>query len=163
MQILQVWRVIWLKMPVNCNFYVLSDAHENGRFLFACALIEKLYAHGHRVYVHCENQQDLTHVNTLLWTYKDISFIPHSLSGENTLEDSPIQLGINEPGSNFNDINDVLVFLSLSPNVPVFYQQFSRVVEIVNADPAIKESLRMRYQYYRSQDCEIKTHQIKNT
>lgn len=144
-------------MPTNCNFYILTDARENGRFLFCCALIEKLNAHGHRIYVHCQDKNDAVQFNNLLWTYKDISFIPHCLSGEYDLVDCPVQIGFQAPSAEFNDI---LIFLSALSDVPDFYKQFSRTVEIVNKNPFIKERLRMHFQYYRSQGNEIKAHTL---
>ncbi len=144
-------------MQKTCNFYILPNARNDGRFLFCCALIEKLYAHGHKVYVHCQQAHDVSKFNDLLWTYKEESFIPHCLSGEYSLEDCPIQIGVNPPPSSFQD---VLIFLSVLPQVPGFYQQFSRIIEIVDAEPGTKETLREHFQFYRSQNIEIKTHQL---
>lgn len=149
--------IIWLKMQANCNFYVLPDARENGRFLFCCALIEKLNAHGHCVYVHCQNQEEALHFNDLLWTYKDISFIPHSLSGEHSADDAPVQIGFDEPPAGFKD---VLIFLSVASDIPDFCMGFERVVEIVNQEPFIKDSLRAKYQVYRSKKYVIKSHTL---
>ncbi len=144
-------------MPASCNFYILSSARENGRFLFCCALIEKLYMHGHRVYVHCQNDAEASRFSELLWTYKDISFIPHSLSGECSIEDCPVEIGFNDPSK---DYQDVLILLSVLPTIPNFYSQFSRIVEIVDENPTVKEILREHYQQYRTQGLEVKTHRI---
>lgn len=144
-------------MPKHCNFYILPHARENGRFIFCCALIEKLYAQGHKVYVHCRDREEASRFNDFLWTYKDISFIPHSLSGEQSVENSPIQIGFTAPSSEFKD---VLIFLSVSSELSSFCAQFDKIVEIVNAEPMIKEALRLRFQHYRSQGYEIKTHPI---
>lgn len=149
-------------MQTICNFYVLKNARENGRFLFCCALIEKLYGQGHRVYVHCQDADEATHFNELLWTYKDISFIPHSLSGEYSAEACPIQIGFGAVPKDFNveDFKDTLIFLSVMSNLPALYQNFSRIVEIVDSDPTTKTVLREHYQQYRAHGIEIKTHQI---
>jgi DNA polymerase-3 subunit chi len=144
-------------MPAACNFYMLKNARLDGRFLFACALIEKLYARGHQVYIHCQHAEEAARFNELLWTYKDTSFIPHGLSGEHSLEDCPIQIGFREPSEPFND---VLIFLSAIPDVPNFYTNFSRIVEIVDSESTIKEVLRKHYQYYRSQGLDVKTHEV---
>lgn len=144
-------------MLTTCNFYILSNARENGRFLFCCALIEKLYAHHHKVYVYCQQPHEAAQFNELLWTFKEESFIPHSLVGEHTIEDSPIQIGLQAPSPEFHD---VLILLTAIPKVPDFYQQFSRIVEIVDPEPSTKEILRDHYQFYRSQQVEIKTHQV---
>jgi DNA polymerase-3 subunit chi len=144
-------------MLKTCNFYILPNARQDGRFLFCCALIEKLYAHGHKVYVHCQQAHEAAHFNDLLWTYKEESFIPHGLMEEYPIEDCPVQIGFNSPTPTFQD---VLLFLTPTPQVPEFYQQFSRIIEIVDAEPGTKETLREHYQFYRSQNIEVKTHQI---
>lgn len=144
-------------MLKTCNFYLLKNARKDGRFLFCCSLIEKLYANGHKVYVHCQDVYEASQFNELLWTFKEESFVPHCLTGEHEIEDCPIQIGCNPPSLSFQD---VLIFLSAIPQVPEFYTQFSRVVEIVDADPNIKDVLREHYQFYRAQNIEVKTHQI---
>lgn len=156
------WQTIWQKMQTICNFYILSNARKDGRLLFCCALIEKLYAHGHKIYVYCQQSHEASQFNELLWTFKEESFIPHSiyLTNQNdtcTIEDCPIQIGCQEPAAVFND---VLILLTALPEVPHFYNRFSRVVEIVDTEPSTKDILRNHYQFYRSQNVDIKTHQI---
>ncbi len=144
-------------MPAACNFYILQDARENGRLLFCCALIEKLHAKNHRAYVHCQNEAEALAFNDLLWAYKDIGFIPHGLAGEHPASDCPIQIGFDNPPADFQDI---LILLKISPELPDFYSSFNRIVEIVDQNPETKETLRMHYQVYRAQGCEIKTHTL---
>lgn len=144
-------------MLKTCNFYILPNARKDGRFLFCCALIEKLYSKKHIVYVHCQQAHEASQFNELLWTFKEESFVPHCMVGEYDIEDCPIQIGFNCPPSTFQD---VVIFLGVIPQVPEFYQQFARVVEIVDAEPNTKETLREHYQFYRAQDIEVKTHQI---
>lgn len=143
-------------MPTNCNFYILSDAREDGRFLFSCALIEKLYGKKHQVYVHCQHQEEAHRFSQLLWSYKETSFIPHGLIGEYSSEDSPIQIGFNQEVPK----GDIILFLSVEPLIPDFVDQFKRVVEIVTPDPLIKKTLRERYQQYRDRGHEIKTYPV---
>lgn len=158
MQAPQAWRVIWRKMPTSCNFYVLPDADNHKRLLFCCALIEKICAHGHSIYVHCTNQDEAERFDALLWTFKDVSFIAHGLCGQYSLADAPVQIGCEKPPISAS--MDVLIFLAVSSELPDFYTQFGRVVDIVNQDAVTKEKLRLRYQKYRSLGLVVNTHTI---
>lgn len=40
-------------------------------------LLEKAYAAGHRILVHCSDADELGRLNAALWTYDDASFLPH--------------------------------------------------------------------------------------
>ena len=40
-------------------------------------LLEKAYAAGHRILVHCANGEQLKQLDEHLWTYEDASFLPH--------------------------------------------------------------------------------------
>ena len=40
-------------------------------------LLEKAYAAGHRILVHCADAEQLKRLDQQLWTYDDASFLPH--------------------------------------------------------------------------------------
>lgn len=128
--------------------------------LFACALVEKLYTQGHCVYVDCDDKVQADYFNDLLWCYKSASFVPHGLSTDVSLatQDYPVQIGY--MGIPSTAMTDVMISLAVSTEPPSFYQQFSRIVEVVNQDETIKTALRTRYQYYRAHGHDIKTHAI---
>jgi len=162
MQALKVLQNILLRMQKHCSFYILSDAASERRLFFCCALIEKIYAQGnHKMTIHCQTQEDAIIFNDTLWTYKDISFIPHSLVGEEYHQKCPIQIGWTDSASaSIEASNDILILLSISPTPPPFHTEFEHIIEIVNQDPVIKDTLRTRYQHYRTCGYDIKTHTI---
>lgn len=145
-------------MQNNCNFYILSDARENGRFLYACFLIEQAIGinsedetaerNNKPIYVHCQNEQEACQFDDLLWSYKETSFIPHSLvTADFSIEDAPVQIGFSEPPKDFTD---TLICLSIMPTLQDFCAQFSTIIEIVDQKSEVKEALRLRYQHYRT-------------
>jgi DNA polymerase-3 subunit chi len=69
---------------------------------------------------------------------------------------APIEIGI---GSEPARMEGVLV--NLTNQIPSFYQQFSRVIEIVFSDPAAQQAARDRFRQYREQGCELNTHKMK--
>ncbi|MFA5960649.1 MAG: DNA polymerase III subunit chi [Tatlockia sp.] len=140
---------------IRVDFYLLKQGFTEARFLLACRLLEKAYLRGHRVFVICSTQQEAENLDELLWTFKDMSFIPHNLQGEGLEPPPAIQIGCGERPRGFNDI-----LLNLSPQIPVFYTAFQRIIEIVSEEVEEKELSRTRFRSYRASGCELHTHQI---
>lgn len=143
-------------MSPRVDFYLLASSQPDARWLVACRLLEKAYIKGHRVYVHCSNQQDAEFLDELLWTFRDDSFIPHNLQGEGPEPPPPVQLGFNKEPRGFNDI-----LLNLATDIPPFYNKFKRVMELVANVEAEKELSRLHYKEYRARGCELQTHSIE--
>lgn len=143
--------------PIRVDFYLLASTERQARALLACRLLEKAYLRGHQIFVYCNNQNEAESFDELLWTFKPDSFIPHNLQGEGPDSPPPIQIGYNPEVKRFSDI-----LLNLADNVPDFYQQFNRVIEIVTSDDTAKEISRSHYRIYRDNNCKLSTHTIEN-
>ena len=141
-------------MP-KIDFYILAD-NNPARFLLACRLIEKAYKNRHRIYIHTDNETDAHKLDEMLWTYRDDSFLPHNLYGEGPEPAPPIQIGFNATPEKHRDI-----LINLSLQIPTFFQQFNRILELVSNEEAIQESARERFRSYRSQSIEIITHKLQ--
>ena len=124
--------------PIRVDFYLLSDNQPNTRWLVACRLLEKAYLKGHRVFVYCDKQHDAELLDELLWTFKDESFIPHHLQGEGPEPPPAIQIGYDTASRAFNDI----LLNASTIEIPAFYPQFKRIIELVSHDSTQKEQSR---------------------
>lgn len=142
--------------PIRVDFYLLASDQPDARWLIACRLLEKAYSRGHRVYVHCANQEDAELLDDLLWSFRDDSFIPHNLLGEGPEPPPPVQIGFGKEPRGFNDI-----LLNLAPEIPSFHTKFKRIMELVSNREEEKEQSRTHYKEYRSRGCELNTHQIE--
>jgi DNA polymerase-3 subunit chi len=140
---------------MRVDFYLLTDPEPAAFWLLTCRLIEKAYCRGHRVFVLCQNQQDAFHLDELLWTYKDDSFIPHNLQGEGPEPPPPVQIGFQGEPRGFNDI-----LITLTDSIPVFYPRFKRVIELIAASEEAKILSRQHYRDYRAHGCELHMHTI---
>lgn len=141
--------------PIRVDFYLLNDSQPQAAWLIACRLLEKAYQHGHRIFVYCESKENAEHLDELLWTYKEESFIPHNLQGEGPEPPPPVQIGYGAEPRGFNDI-----LLNMATTIPPFFTRFRRVMEIVGADDTAKELSRNHYREYRSKQCELHTHNM---
>jgi DNA polymerase-3 subunit chi len=137
-------------MIAPVNFYILHTTNWQAKDRLACQLVEKAWQQGNRIYIHTGSLVAAQHIDILLWTYKEESFLPHSISSTD-----PISIGYTEQVA---DNMDVLI--NLSEVVPPFISKFKRIVEIVdNIEPA-REAGRRRYNYYKQQGHELKIHNI---
>lgn len=134
---------------MKIDFYLLDKAEP---FEFACKLLEKAYNKGHKVFVYCKNLEDSEHLDELLWTYKDNSFIPHNLQGEGPMPPPAVQIGYTSEPNGFDDI-----LLNLSPTIAPFHQKFQRILHIVTNNEEEKEISRSHYRFYKKQGFIINT------
>src|SRR3990167_10096986 len=132
------------------SFYILTEANSQQSWLFACKLIEKFYAEQKNIYVHANTNADAEHLDTLLWTYKDTSFLPHKLYEKADLNPPPIQIGFQSELAPHKDL-----LINLSNALPTSYAQFNHVIEIVFSEPVVQQLARERFKQYRDQGCEI--------
>lgn len=139
-------------MKQRVVFYLLNQ-QINSPFLFACRFLEKAFKQGNRVLVRTNNSKESDELNELLWTFKDISFIPHH-SYSDTF-DSPIMISHVEL-----EANDREVLVNLTDSIPPSFQNFLHIVEIVGTTADAKNKSREKYRFYREQNLELETHNI---
>lgn len=141
------------------DFYILSDTAADNRLIFTCRLADKIYAKGHRLYIHAESQQIAAQLDELLWTFSAGNFLPHALCESGADLEIPIQIGHDsEPLPTGGHDGDVLI--NLAPVVPLFFSRFARVAEIVGTEEDNKLSARERFRFYRDRGYTLESHTI---
>ncbi len=137
------------------GFY-LSKAHEDtARMALACRITEKAWRSGHKVYIHTASAKQAAQCDRMLWTFRDASFIPHTLATEDDGV-SPVLIGHDpEPELRLHD-----VIINLSDEVPVFFGAFERLAEPVAGDDTQRQQARERYRFYRDRGYALKTHEL---
>lgn len=131
------------------DFYQTSgDEHA-----FACRLIDMVYRKGHQIYVHTSTEEQAKTLNEQLWTFKEDSFVPHSLHSE--AMDVPIKIGFDHEPEEHQD-----VLINLSGQIPHFFSRFDRVAEIVPVDQNSRKSARENYAYYKERGYVLNYHEI---
>jgi len=137
------------------DFYILQAGAPGNRFALTCRLVEKALTKQRRVYIHTDSERDGRHMDRLLWTFRDGSFIPHGILGEVAAELNPVLIGWGEdPGAE----DDVL--LNLADAVPPFFGRFQRVAELIDHDARVRESGRTRFRFYRDRGYPLESHTI---
>ena len=138
-------------MP-RIDFYILPDHSVSARPLLACRLTEKAYGLGHKIYIHTTSAEQARYLDDLLWTFRQGSFVPHALCPAPSQDASPVLLGWQSPPGGVRE-----VLINLSTQVPDFFEDFERVVELVDQDPETLKQSRARFRVYRERGCEPET------
>lgn len=138
------------------DFYSLQEQSGGDRFLLTCRLVERIYGDGHRVFVHVPDREQASHLDRLLWTFRQQSFLPHGMAKDADRELTPILIDQDgEPGGE----SQVLINLGLA--VPTFFAGFERLCEPVDQDPKVRAAGRERYVYYRDRGYPLNHHEIR--
>ena len=138
------------------DFYSLEPDSPGDRFLLACRLVERILASGQRALIHCPDPQEARHLDRLLWTYREDSFLPHGLVGQVDQTLTPVL--ISQDGSPESECQ---VLLNLALVIPPFTDRFARVCELVDQDPRLRQAGRERFRGYREQGYTLNHHQIR--
>ena len=141
-------------MP-RVDFYLLSD--ESNTHKFVCIMVSKAWTAGNYVYVLTESEDITNKIDSLLWTFRDISFIPHEIYNETENSEAPVTIGY---GDHYPSHSQVMI--NLNNKIPEFANNFNRIVEIVENNEKKKEIARERYREYKKNNYEIHNHKIDN-
>jgi DNA polymerase-3 subunit chi len=138
------------------DFYVLERTDERSRHNLACKLAEKAYRLENTVYIHAKSRADAQHLDELLWTFRDGSFVPHGLSGpHDDIGASPVLIGSESDGIETRDL-----LINLCDEIPAFAEDFPRVAELVTSDENCRLLSRKRFAEYRDKGHSIHTHKL---
>ena len=137
------------------DFYVLEPHARGDRYHLACRIADKARRAGQRVLIHTPSDAESRHIDGLLWTLWDQSFIPHGLLGKDDAAINPILIG-----DGGEDLEEHQVLINLATEVPLFFSRFDRLIECVDHDDQIKAASRQRFRYYREHGYPLKTLKI---
>jgi DNA polymerase-3 subunit chi len=141
-------------MP-TVDFYITTADSEAARLNLVCKIVNKAYQQQQQVYIHCADKAQAETLDDLLWQFNDISFIPHSLVDAALEEQPPVVIGF-EPAT----LRKADVLINCHAELPPKLELFARIIEVVSADPVIKNTARAHYKAYQALDFPLKSHNI---
>ncbi|MDH3760302.1 MAG: DNA polymerase III subunit chi [Gammaproteobacteria bacterium] len=122
------------------DFYQLNpDRHRYEQVV--CQLCQKAYDSSQLTLLLTRDSQQSQHLDHRLWTFRDDSFLPHDCE-QDTSTLTPILIHDNP-----DPRGDRQLLINLSPEVPPYFAQFERVIELVTEDN--KQQARAHYSYYK--------------
>lgn len=145
-------------MSTEIDFYILPTQQSNP-WLFACRLLNKIYQKKLSTHVHTETKEQAEWFNTYLWSFNDISFIPHHLLEQKTNSEKK-NITISDNPEPIQKLKHFDVLLNMSTEIPPFYTHFKRILEIVGSDEQAKSHSRRHYKHYQQNGVTPKIHTI---
>ena len=142
------------------DFYLLEDPEGAACDVTACRIAEKAWRQGHRVHLHADSPESARRLDDLLWTWRDESFVPHSVWSADAAADepgggAPVTIGWGTlPGFAAG------VLLNLGSCVPEGFERFARIAELVGGAESSRTAGRERFRRYRAQGCDLRTHRL---
>ncbi len=135
-------------------FYVLPTETPGPRLEFACKLIEKIFRGGQHCFALVDDAQQAAALDTLLWTFRAGSFVPHQIyQGVLPLLPQTILIGYGGiPEGRRN------IIINLSLGLPPHDAGAERIVEIIDNSAGSKQAGRERYRYYQQLGVDVVTH-----
>jgi len=143
-------------MP-RIDFYTLEPNSRGDRYLLTCRLVERIREKGLRILIHCPDGESARHIDRLLWTFRQESFLPHGLVGR-AIDTELTPVLISRDGSPDGESQ---VLINLAPDIPPFFARFDRVCEPVDQDPALLAAGRGKFKRYRDQGYPLGHHPVR--
>lgn len=137
------------------DFYILETPPGPEAERYACRLAARAFAADHRVYVVVDDAQRAEALDDLLWTFSDVSFVPHARIGTPEADAAPVLIG---PGSEAPVNCSVTLNLGAAAVAPAAETQ--RILEVIADDPALKAAGRERYRRYQNAGHLLETHHV---
>jgi DNA polymerase III subunit chi len=135
----------------NIDFYFNAE----DRLQVACRLAAKALSQKQRVLVHAPEPDVAARIDRMLWTWQAIGFLPHCAAHDPLAADTPVLIG-----SGDETPEGCEVLLNLGEACPPHFERFARLLEVVGADEAGRQSGRERYRFYQSRGYKIANHDL---
>lgn len=138
--------------PRKVDFYVyeLSDYQFYQRLV--CNLVEDAYNQENNILLLCENEESCETLDELLWTFKDVSFIPHEKKLNNKILTQHINLTKKKRS---------LILMNLTYSFPDSLETHDRVIEMSGYDEDSRQKARLNFKRYKTMNFEINSVPIK--
>ena len=127
------------------------------KLAYACRLLRKASGAGSKVVVTGESQQ-LRTLDTELWTFSALEFIPHchaASADAQVLSASPVVLADTPRGTPHQE-----VLVNLGEGVPEGFERFERLIEVVSQDDGDRQRARARWKHYADRGYAIQRHDL---
>lgn len=125
------------------------------RLQVACRLAGKAYAQKKKLLIFAPAQETARRIDNMLWTWQQLSFLPHCLANDPLAAQTPILITSQPENPPETD-----VLLNLGSECPPFFGRYERLLEIVGQDEAERSQGRERFRFYKERGYAIGTHDL---
>ena len=134
-------------------FYILNKAEDLK--ISVCKIIKEYYKKKYKIFVSSRSNDLVNELNNLLWTFEQISFIPHCTT-KNYDKNSPILLSGKDSFPKTINLKEYDVWLNLDDEMEENYTDFEIILEIVSQNEEERILSRKKYLNYQKNNFEVK-------
>lgn len=129
------------------------------RLVHTCRLVRKARAQDCRIAV-IGAPVTLLQLDAEMWRFQDEAFLPHCTPSDSleVQQASPVGLGPDPHAWGFDEL-----LINLGDEVPVRFERFKRLIEIVSNDDHGRAQARQRWKHYKSLGYELLQHDLSKT
>lgn len=132
----------------DISFYVGKSSSIHARMLLACKLVEKARANDMLVHINLSSYPECERMDNTLWSYNDLSFIPHEILRQDTQRKPGIIVTI---GYELEPEDTQGLLINLSSDTPPYFNKFRKFAEVIDQEQDVLVNGRKRYAYYRKE------------
>lgn len=125
------------------------------RLLSACAVTLKAVQQHHKVVVYAPDKAIAQRYDSLLWSERPTSFVPHVMAASPLAERTPVVITGDLAAVSGDD-----VLINLDGDLPPSFARFTTLVEIVSQEDADRALARRRWQFYKERGYPIVPHDL---
>jgi DNA polymerase-3 subunit chi len=123
---------------------------------FACKLAKKAYDGGRKLVVFTPDAAVADEFDRQLWTFSQLSFVPHVRAGHALAAVTPIIITVDDSGLPHHE-----ALLNLGDEPPPFFSRFEQLREIVTTDEADRGRARERSKFYKARGFDVQNQDVK--
>ena len=145
-----------MQLKTNVLFHHFESIERKDFLIYVCKLIEKGYKQNiNPIFIKTDTQTQAEELDKLLWTFRQESYIPHTLVDQDSNNTQPVQIGWID-----NEIEDAEAIINLSNGMPDISKHLKKIHEIIVNIDERKEKARERWKKYKSIGFNIKAYKV---
>ncbi len=140
---------------MQIDFYILAEHSQRDINRMVCQLCEKAIAQTMQTIIYTKSMVQAQQLDDLLWNFKIDSFLAHSNEFDlHTHDDHKIDKAYSYPIIIYSNMTDNTIpksypfLINLSHEIPEYFQDFTRMAELVSVNLEEKQAARKRYRIY---------------
>lgn len=127
--------------------------------IHACRVVRKALAGERTVLVFSRDAQRLARLDSALWTFSALDFLPHVYADSQLAVRTPVWLSLTPVRDRRRDVL-LLLDDETAPDFERWFGDFERVIEVVSNDEQDRARARLRFKAYRERGFEPRSHPI---
>jgi DNA polymerase III subunit chi len=127
--------------------------------IHACRVVRKAVGSGRTVLVFSRDAQRLSRLDSALWTFSALDFLPHVYADSELADRTPVWLTMTPTCERDRDVL-LLLDDKTAPDFEHWFRRFERVIEIVSNEAEDRALARARFKAYREQGFAPGSHEI---